>query len=57
MLEGRITGQSDGTTVMQFIYTEEGASFGMMVNGVPYLYVTNLQGDVTMVTDRSGLPL
>ena len=42
---------------MQFIYTEEGAPFGMMVNGEPYLYVTNLQGDVTMVTDRSGLPL
>ncbi len=56
-LDGRITGQSDGTTVMQFIYTEEGAPFGMMVNGEPYLYVTNLQGDVTMVTDRSGLPL
>ena len=29
----------------------------MIVNGEPYLYVTNLQGDVTMVTDRSGLPL
>ena len=42
---------------MQFIYTEEGAPFGMMVNGEPYLYVTNQQGDVTMVTDRSGLPL
>ena len=28
-----------------------------MVNGEPYLYVTNLQGDVTMVTDQSGLPL
>ena len=56
-LDGRITGQSDGTTVMQFIYTEEGTPFGMMVNGEPYLYVTNQQGDVTMVTDRSGLPL
>ncbi|MDY3064842.1 MAG: RHS repeat-associated core domain-containing protein, partial [Oscillospiraceae bacterium] len=42
---------------MQFIYTEEGTPFGMMVNGEPYLYVTNQQGDVTMVTDRSGLPL
>ena len=29
----------------------------MMINGEPYLYVTNQQGDVTMVTDRSGLPL
>ena len=43
-----------GNNTMWFVYDATGAPLGLIYNGTPYYYVTNLQGDITGLTDQNG---
>ena len=43
-----------GNNVMWFVYDATGAPLGLIYNGTPYYYVTNLQGDITGLTNAVG---
>ena len=53
-IDGRITSQTDGTNTLYFRYDSKNELFGVNVNGTEYVYVKNLQGDVTGIADMSG---
>ena len=40
-----------------FAYDANGTPLTVTINGVPYYYVTNIQGDVTAITNQSGVPM
>jgi RHS repeat-associated protein len=46
--------QSDGTNRINWSYDAGGTTVGFTLNGVPYFYLRNLQGDVTGIYDASG---
>ena len=43
-----------GNNTMWFVYDAAGAPLGLIYNGTPYYYVTNLQGDITGLTNAVG---
>ena len=43
-----------GNNTMWFVYDATGAPLGLIYNGTPYYYVTNLQGDITGLTNAVG---
>jgi RHS repeat-associated protein len=49
----RLVGQSDGTNVMKFLYTD-GEIIGFVLNGDSYFYLKNLQGDIVGIVDNTG---
>jgi RHS repeat-associated protein len=51
---GTLVGQKSGDDVMNFVYDQDGAAIGFVLNGVAYWYLKNLQDDVTEVVDASG---
>ena len=53
-IDGRITSQTDGTNTLYFRYDSKNELFGVNVNGTEYVYIKNLQGDVTGIADMSG---
>ena len=53
-IDGRITSQTDGTNTLYFRYDSNNELFGVNANGTEYVYVKNLQGDVTGIADMSG---
>ncbi|MBQ4284169.1 MAG: RHS repeat-associated core domain-containing protein [Lachnospira sp.] len=50
---GTITALKKGTDELMFFYDEKGLVVGFYYNGVPYVYVKNLQGDVIGIIDKS----
>ena len=47
--------QSDGTNTLSWSYGPGGGMIGFALNGVPYFYLRNLQGDVTGIYDEDGV--
>ena len=45
--------ETKGSDVIYYLYEQTGM-IGLEINGVPYYYVRNLQGDVTKIIDASG---
>ena len=43
-----------GNNTMWFVYDATGAPLGLIYNGTVYYFVTNLQGDVTGITNAGG---
>ena len=39
---------------MWFLYDESGNPTGFKLNNAYYYYITNLQGDITAITDANG---
>ena len=55
LLDGtRIIKQSDGTDVLWYYYDATGSVVSFDLNGTPYYYVKNLQGDILAITNASG---
>ncbi len=52
-LNGRILAQYDDTDNIYFQYNGD-TPVGFILNDVQYLYITNLSGDVTGITDENG---
>ena len=52
--DGKLLTETYGTTKMEFMYDESGSPSGIIINGSPYYYVKNLQGDVVQLLDASG---
>ncbi len=46
-----IMAQKTGSNVMWFVYDSDGTRVGFTYNGATYHYTTNVQGDVTGITD------
>lgn len=53
VLNGIVLAQSDGVNTIYFQYNL-GAPIGFELNGIQYFYITNLNGDVTGITDIEG---
>lgn len=55
-MDGRITGQRDSENVNEFmfVYDRHDHLIGFRWNGDHYLYVRNLQGDITEILDMNG---
>ena len=51
---GQLLSQSDGTNTLIFQYDTSGNPAGFLLNGTQYFYVTDPQGNVTMLTDAQG---
>ena len=52
---GLLVRQSDGTNTLDFAYDASGTAVGFKHNGTPYFYLRNVQGDVTGITNASGV--
>lgn len=50
----RIIEQTDGTTTLHFFYDSNSEVIGFRYNGNNYIYVKNLMGDITGITDVNG---
>ena len=53
-VDGRITGQYDGTDTLYFRYNADNSPIGFSLNGEEYLYLKNIQGDVEEIVDKNG---
>ena len=53
-VDGRITGQYDGTNTLYFRYDEADSLIGFNLNGTEYVYLKNMQGDIEGILDNSG---
>ena len=53
-VDGRITGQHDGTNTIYFRYTAENSLVGFNLNGNEYIYIKNIQGDIEGILDQNG---
>lgn len=53
-VDGRITGQYDGTDTLYFRYNADNSPIGFSLNGEEYLYLKNIQGDVEEILDKNG---
>ncbi|MGI6247905.1 MAG: hypothetical protein ACOYJX_00670 [Acutalibacteraceae bacterium] len=52
---GRPVSRTDGTDVLYFIYDSNDSPIGVILNdSATYLYIKNLQGDVTGISDENG---
>ncbi len=49
----RIAGLKKGSDELVFMYDENGLVIGFYYNGIPYIYVKNLQGDVIGIVDKN----
>ncbi len=55
LLDGtKIIKQSDGTDTLWYYYDATGSVVSFDLNGTPYYYVKNLQGDIIAITNASG---
>ena len=52
--DGKLLRETYGNTTLDFIYDASGIPFMLRVNGTPYYYITNVQGDVIRLTDANG---
>lgn len=53
-VDGRITGQYDGTNTIYFRYNAENSLVGFNLNGTEYIYIKNIQGDIEGILDQNG---
>ena len=53
-VDGRITGQYDGTNTLYFRYDADNSPVGFNLNGTEYVYFKNIQGDIEEILDISG---
>jgi RHS repeat-associated protein len=51
---GLLVAQDDGTNAIAWSYDGGGSMLGFTLNGTPYFYIRNLQGDVVGIYDASG---
>ena len=51
---GQVVRQTGGGNTIDFIYDEQSRPRAMVYNGVTYLYVLNLQGDVIRIISKTG---
>lgn len=54
-VDGRITGQYDGTNTLYFRYNAENLLIGFNLNGTEYIYLKNIQGDIEGILDLYGV--
>ncbi|HOU10953.1 MAG TPA: RHS repeat-associated core domain-containing protein [Clostridiales bacterium] len=53
--DGKLVSQTDGTDVLYFLYDGNGSPIGFTLNdSATYLYIKNLQGDITGIADENG---
>ena len=53
--DGKLVSRTDGTDVLYFIYDSNNSPIGVILNdSATYLYIKNLQGDVTGIADENG---
>ena len=50
----QLISQTGNSNVIRFLYDESGCPTGFILNGAYYYYITNLQGDITAITDANG---
>jgi len=53
-IDGRITSQKTGNHLMYFYYDADNNLIGLNHNGIDYVYVKNLQGDIIGIVNQSG---
>ncbi len=53
-VDGKITGQYDGTNTIFFRYNADNSLIGFNLNGTEYLYLKNIQGDIEGILDLDG---
>ena len=54
-IDGRITSQKTGVDLIYFYYDCDNNLLGFNNNGVDYVYVKNLQGDIIGIVNQSGV--
>ncbi len=53
--DGKLVSQTDGTDVLYFLYDSNDSPIGFVLNdSATYLYIKNLQGDITGIADENG---
>ena len=53
--DGKLVSQADGTDVLYFLYDSSDSPIGFVLNdSETYLYIKNLQGDITGIADENG---
>lgn len=52
--DNNITGESNGTDVLNYYYASDGRLVYFTLNGTPYYYEKNLQGDIIGIVDGSN---
>jgi len=53
--DGKLVSQTDGTDVLYFLYDSNDSPTGFVLNdAATYLYIKNLQGDITGIADENG---
>ena len=52
---GKLIRESFGNTNLDFFYDQSGAPFMMLIDGTPFYYVTNAQGDVIRLVNANGI--
>jgi len=53
--DGKLVSQTDGTDVLYFLYDSSDSPIGFVLNdSETYLYIKNLQGDITGIADENG---
>lgn len=53
-VDGKITGQYDGTNTIYFRYNADNLLIGFNLNGTEYIYLKNIQGDIEGILDLNG---
>ncbi len=53
-VDGKITGQYDGTNTIYFRYNADNSLIGFNLNGTEYIYLKNIQGDIEGILDETG---
>lgn len=53
-VDGKITGQYDGTNTIYFRYNADNSLIGFNLNGTEYIYLKNIQGDIEGILDLKG---
>ena len=51
---GLLMSQTDGTNTIAWNHSSAGYALGFSLNGVPYFYIRNMQGDVVGIYDIAG---
>ncbi len=53
-VDGKITGQYDGTNTIYFRYDSNNSLIGFNLNDTEYIYLKNIQGDIEGILDLDG---
>ena len=54
-MDGKLVSQTDGTDILYFLYDSKDSPIGFVLNdAATYLYIKNLQGDITGIADGNG---